>query len=402
MCMCMCKRVLLYVCICMCVYINACMRIYLQIRTHVCIYVYMYVYMYVCMCTCVNMCVCVYVCMMAQFHWESAWGRGPGLGNSIGDLLGEGGPGLANSIGNLLGDLPWSGQFHAEFAWVGLDWAVPLGISWTVALACPTPLWGIDLGLGSSIWKSLWRVALEQPVPTGICLGTTLGVCNSVGNLLGEGPWSGHFHWESLWGDSQWKCPFQGHAPRGFPIELAPPTLQPKQIPNGTGRSNATRQAHSCSGTGPSSATWNLPFQAHSPKRSPIKLPTPALPSPSRFHNGAGHSKATPQPDSQWNCPTEGHSQTKFQMELHSPGPPSPRTFQMAVAIPRDSPSRFPMDMPSPGPLPKQTPHGIDHSIPKRDSQWNWPLQGHSPSRLLNKNAQSRATLPKQIPNGIA
>mgnify|MGYP007024294815 FL=1 len=289
---------------------------------------------------------------------------------------------------NLLG-WAWTGQSH----WESL---------WTVALACPTPLWGIDLGLGSSIWTSLWRVALEQPVPTGICLGTTLGVCNSVGNLLGEGPWSGHFHWESLWGDSQWKCPFQGHAPRGFPIELAPPTLQPKQIPNGTGRSNATRQAHSYSGTGPSSATWNWPLQAHSPKRSPIKLPTPALPSPSRFHNGAGHSKATPQPDSQWNCPTEGHSQTKFQMELHSPGPPSPRTFQMAVAIPRDSPSRFPMDMPSPGPLPKQTPHGIDHSIPKIDSQWNWPLQGHSPSRLLNKNAQSRATLPKQIPNGIA
>ena len=154
----------------------------------------MYICMYVCMCTCVNMCVCVYVCMMAQFHWESAWGRGPGLGNSIGDLLGEGGPGLANSIGNLLGDLSWSGQFHAEFAWVGLDWAVPLGIS-------------LDSGPGvpnSTVGNRPWTGQLHLE----ISLESGLRTASAHRNLFGHNPWGMQFRWESAWGGAlEWPLP---------------------------------------------------------------------------------------------------------------------------------------------------------------------------------------------------
>ena len=121
-------------------------------------------------------------------------------------LLGEGGPGLDNSIGSLLGEWPWSAKFH----W-GSPWAV----------ACLSPLCGIGLGPGSSIWKSPWGVAVEWPMPPGVCLGTTLGVGNSIGNLLGEGgvssieqfrwgvePWTAQFHWEFVWGWWPWTGQF--------------------------------------------------------------------------------------------------------------------------------------------------------------------------------------------------
>ena len=127
-------------------------------------------------------------------HWESAWGRGPGLGNSIGDLLGEGGPGLANSIGNLLGDLPWSGQFHAEFAWVGLDWAVPLGIS-------------LDSGPGvpnSTVGNRPWTGQLHLE----ISLESGLRTASAHRNLFGHNPWGMQFRWESAWGGAlEWPLP---------------------------------------------------------------------------------------------------------------------------------------------------------------------------------------------------
>ena len=78
-------------------------------------------------------------------EWSIPWGvclgSGPGLGMSIGNLLGEslgmataiwnvlgeGGPGLCNSIWNFVWEWPSVGQFHWESGWgVALEWPAPL------------------------------------------------------------------------------------------------------------------------------------------------------------------------------------------------------------------------------------------------------------------------------------
>ena len=118
------------------------------------------------------------------------------------------------SIGNLLGLQRWRSQFHWESPWgVALERAFPLGIPCSVPGMCISI--GSGLGVGAFIWNLLGEGGpglgssvgnvLEERAWSGHFHGESIwevALCWALplGNLLGEWPWSGHFHWESLWG----------------------------------------------------------------------------------------------------------------------------------------------------------------------------------------------------------
>ena len=160
-------------------------------------------------------------------------------------------------------------------------------------------------------WESAWVATLEEPVPLGISLGRGPGKGISIGNHPKEIPnGSGHSKAPPQ-ADSQRNCIPQGLCPNKFRWALA--VLRPlsKEI-----------------------SKWSCPVQGRFPT---VELGTPG-PLSKEIPNGTAQSRPT-QANSAWNWPLQGKSPSRFPMELASPGPPSP--------------SKSPMELPSPGPLPQ-------------------------------------------------